>query len=309
MMRFFLTGVLLSLALMACGQKTVTVTARYSYHAPGDVPPAQARQTAIERAQTDAIAAEFGTCVSSSNFSFITTGAGAEDRTEFRAFGESDVRGEWIETLGDTVFTITPTGGDLIYNVKLKGRIRELTGNRIELDTRLLFNGCDKDRDGLRNFTYHAGDYMYLYFRSPVDGYLAVYLGDDDVEHTMQCLLPYRGQHEGAYRIEADRDYVFFSRDYAEDDMRSMVSRLKMNSHTRRDVNQLYVIFSPNPFAKAPDADSTRPGSRAVDMKGNALELLPLQLGFGAFQKWLARNRRKDPDMQVGKTIFVVEKN
>lgn len=300
----FLLGLLAASAAIA--QKTATVTASYRYYAPPTMAPAVARQSAIEAAQLDAIAREFGSSLSMQNYTFVRAEASAETE-EFMMFGESDVRGEWIETLGDTTVTITPGQNEFIYDVKLKGRIREIAGQHIELESQVLFNGTDPQHDRVRNFTFHSGDYMYLYFKSPVDGYLAVYLGDDDAAHTMQCLLPYRKQTEGAYPIKANREYIFFSRDTADDEYRPMAGRIKMRSRTARDANRLYVIFSPNQFAKAPDADSRAPGAKAYDTHGNAIDLLPRQTDFGRFQKWLGKCRRRDPAMQVQKTILFIE--
>ncbi len=288
-------------------QKTATVTARYTYYAPPTMAPAHAKQAAIEAAQLDAIAREFGSSLSMQNYTFMRSESNAETE-EFLMFGESDVRGEWIESIGDTTVTVTPGRNEFVYDVTLKGRIREITSNRIEVESQILFNGTDKTRDRLRNFTFHAGDYMYLYFSSPVDGYLAVYLSDDDAAHTMQCLLPYRKQNEGSYPIKAGKEYIFFSRETAEDEYRQMAGRIKMNSHTPRDVNQLYVIFSPNQFAKAPDYDSSAPGAKAYTADGNMIDILPRQTDFGRFHKWLGKCRRHDPDMQVLKTVIIIER-
>lgn len=45
---------------------------------------------------------------------------------------------------------ITPGDHETIYEVTLRGRIREIPTGRADLDVRLLFNGTDKERDRLR---------------------------------------------------------------------------------------------------------------------------------------------------------------
>ena len=308
-MRRLLTYLMLAAVLTATGRepREVTVTATYDYIAGAKESAAQARMAAIERAQLDAIAREFGSAMSLSNIS-ISDKRGDAERDEFHQFTASDVRGEWIETLGEPEVTVSTYKDELVYHVKIRGRIRELTGKRVDLDWAVLYNGTDPVRDRLRNGTFRVGDYMYVYFRSPVDGYLVAYLGDDDEAHTMQCLLPYRGVGDGAMRIEADRTYIFFSRDLADEAVAPHVARIKMNSRSDADVNRLYLVFSPNEFAKVADTNSSAPGAVAYDRRGNAIDLLPRQTDFARFQKWLARSRRHDPDMQVLRAAFSIEK-
>lgn len=280
------------------------VTATAVYYAPLSMSPAQARQEAITRAQLDAIRTRFGSSLTETNFTFMQESSDGS-RDDFYAIGESDVKGEWVETLGDTVWNITPGAHETIYEVTLRGRIREIPTGRADIDSRILFNGTDRDRDRLRNFTFHVGDYIYVYFTSPVDGYLAAYLGDDDEAMTMQCLLPYDGMADGAFPIEAGKEYILFSRDDATPEARPFTRRIKMNARKDVDINQIYIIFSPNKFTKAADVQDR---SRTVTDRrtGEQLSLLPRQATFAAFQKWLARNRRHDPQMQVIKTVVSV---
>ena len=54
----------------------------------------------------------------------------------------------------------------------------------------------------------------------------------------------------------------------------------------------IYVVFSPNEFAKA--------------NSNNVEELLPQELSFEEFQKWLVKGRNPDKDMSVlNKTIVI----
>lgn len=287
----------------AHADKECTVTGHAVYYAPHSMMPFQARQEAINRAQLDAISRKFGSAVSMSNLSFMQSSADSE-RDDFYSIAESDVRGEWIETIGDTIWQITPMNNETLYEVTLKGRIREIPMNRIDIDTRLLFNGTDKERNQLRNFSYKVGDYMYIYFSSPVDGHLAIYIGDDNDAMTLQSLVPMDGMSEGSYPIKAGQEYVFFDRESAEPQYRALTRRIKMNARKDMDVNQVYVIFSPNPFAKANDHRSATGKSVTVDRQ--EIDLMPREADFATFQRWLGKARRHDRDMQVIKTIVSV---
>ena len=62
----------------------------------------------------------------------------------------------------------------------------------------------------------------------------------------------------------------------------------------QQEVNQLYVVFSPNAFYKKVDCE--------ID-KG-----LPRMLSAEAFQEWLSACRMKDPQMNVSRKILTVTK-
>lgn len=271
-----------------------TVMATYTYKAPEDMPPVRARSIAIQRAQTQAIADVFGTVVSETNIISSKTNSGHTSK-DYVSIGESDVRGEWIETIGDTTWHNKVEGNEIVYQVALKGRIREINTAAIDTNVELLFNGTDPKKNKVRNFTFFDGDAAYIYFQSPVNGYLTVFIVDDNPEQTVQRLLPYPKQTEGAYVIEANKEYILFSRDDEEEHLKPFVRRCLMRSRDDHDVNQLYVIFSPNQFAHSADL--------------GAGENLPRQLSFDNFQKWLGKSRRRDQDMTVQKYIVEIVKN
>ena len=55
----------------------------------------------------------------------------------------------------------------------------------------------------------------------------------------------------------------------------------------------IYVVFSPNEFAKA--------------NSNNVEELLPQELPFEEFQKWLSKGKVKDKEMRVLNKIILIE--
>ena len=260
---------------------------------------ARAKQNALYNAQLTAIADEFGTLVSQTNATVLEN-SGKRSSVDFFSFGESDVRGEWVETLEEPVYEVSYEQGMLVVKVSLKGRIRELVSSSIQVDFRLLYNGVNKDANRLRKSTYQYGDKMYMYFSSPVDGYLAFYNVDEDEAMTVQCLLPYSNQVDGAYRIEANKEYVFFSKEKAAPFEK--VRELVMKSRDAHDYNLFYLVFSPNPFVKAVD-------SQAEEIGGYRSKNLPRQLSFSDFQKWLGKCRRGDKDMIVKRELVEIVKS
>ena len=276
-MRNILTIFLLLFSCSLFAQKEKTVEAEFTYYAPENESPSQAKQAALKHAQIKAIASEFGTIVSQSNITRMEN-KGGESTDYFLSIGSADVKGEWIETIGKPVYNITYDDGILVVNVKVKGRIREIVRSAIDFQAHILRNGTD---DKFEDDTFGDGDDLYLSFVSPTKGFLAVYLVDENSE--VYCLFPYRDQEDGIYPIRANKRYVFFNRDIAPQQERQIVDEYEMRCDEGIEHNQIYVIFSPNEFAKAADATTS--------------EGLPRHLTYQDFNRWLAKCRKHDVEM------------
>jgi hypothetical protein len=277
--RLSFTVCLLLFSVVLCAQRTEKVRAEYIYHAPENVTLEAAKRTALERAKLQAIADEFGTVVSQSNTTFITNQNG-ESNLDFFSLGGSEVKGEWIETFGEPEYSISYEQEMLVVKVSVSGRIREIVSAQIDFKAEVLCNGTDLK---FARTDFKSGDDLYLYFQSPVDGYLAVYLLDD-VSQMVYCLLPYKSSSEAVAPIEHDKPYIFFSAKHA-GDKAHLVDEYTMTCSRPQEHNTLYIIFSPNEFAKA--------NSNNVD------ELLPQELSFEEFQKWLVKVKTRDKEMEV----------
>ena len=282
-MRFRLLGFFALFALFSIGlsaQKIKTVSGTYEYHAPKNISMEEAERIALERAKLQAIADEFGTLVSQSNFTSVSNRNGESD-VDFFSLGSSEAKGEWIETLGKPQFNRSFDEDDnLIIRVTVKGRIREINRAQIAIEAKVLCNGTDLkfERSDFRN-----GDDLYLYFKSPVDGYLNVYLLDEATK-TVYCLLPYRKSRQGAVFVKHDEDYLFFSKKAA-GMYSSEVDEYVMTCSRNMERNILYVMFSPNEFAKC-----------GLEKSGRNQ---PYQIAWLDFQKWVDKNRNRDKDFNA----------
>ena len=286
---WFLILFLFTFTTAAFSQKTQKVTASYTYYAPENVTLEEAKRTALDRAKTSAIADAFGTLVTQSNSTIMTNQNGQTD-SRFLSLGGSEVKGEWIETTKEPEYNIRYEGDMLIVSVTVSGRIREITSAGIDIIAKLLRNGTEEK---FESNEFKNGDDMYLYFKSPVDGYLVVYLLDETTQE-VYCLLPYQASGEGAYRIEHDKQYILFSAKH-EDNNPSIVDEYTLTCSRDVEFNDIYVIFSPDVFAKANANDSE--------------ELLPRQLSYDAFQKWVAKLRNKDNNAQLKVKQIIIKGN
>jgi len=272
-------------------QKTVKVCGEYIYHAPENVSLEQAKKTALERAKLAAMAEKFGTTVSQWNTSIVTNENEKSD-ISFFSLGGSEVNGEWIK---DVKVDYKPPPyieqEMMVISVSVCGEAREITRANIDFSAKVLSDAEKK----YETDNFNDGQNIYLSFRSPVNGYLAVYLVDED--ETAFCLLPYSKDPTGNVPVKAGKEYIFFSPKHADPAEKQLVEEgyKLLNSNSKSiETNFLYIIFSPNEFIKANDVQKDR--------------LLPGELPFADFQKWLAKNRQRDKDMQVETKSLTIRK-
>ena len=267
--------------LAAWSQRVLVAEGTYTYYSPSNIGLDQAKSIALERAQLQIIADHFGTVISSVTSTRVDNSNGLSN-INVSTIGDSEVKGEWIETIGEPRYSIAWQSDMLVVNVSVKGRIREIISAPIDFKAKVLCNGTE---ERFERYDFNNGDCLYLSFTSPVNGYLTVYLydGTDDV----WCLLPYQRSQEGHFSVSAGQHYVFFGRDCVTNpEERLLVDEYSLTTEKPQELNRLYIIFSPNSFNKA--LDKTGPSYR-----------LPRHLPYRDFQKWLAKNRKLDKEMKL----------
>lgn len=278
-MKYILLLLSILFTLPVFSQKMKTVEGEYTYHAPENVTLEEAKRIALDRAKIQALADTFGTIVLQTNATHVQNRNGGSD-IDFLSIGGSEVKGEWIETVGEPQYNISYEQGMLVVKVSVKGKAREIVSAHIDIKAKVLRNGTE---DKFESDEFRDGDDLYLSFVSPVSGYLAVYLVD--AEQKAYCLLPYRSQADGIYKVEANRRYLFFNIKEAPPQERQYVDEYVMTCSRSSEYNQIYVIFSPQSFAKAADETST--------------EILPRELKFEEFQKWLMKCKKTNRTLQI----------
>lgn len=286
MVKFYLIllGLLLPLTLSA--QKAEKVCGEYTYYSSLDKSPEEAKRIALERAKIEALAEKFGTTVSQNNFTNVKNENG-NSSIDFHSIGGSEVKGEWLETIGEPDFQVNIEQNQLVVKVSVCGKAREVVRAEVEFSASLLRNGME---DRFKSEEFRDGDDIYLSFVSPANGFLAVYLVDN--EQKVYCLLPYRQSSGSAVEVKHGHSYLFFSAKKA--DNPEEVDEYVLTAEKEEEHNQFYIIFSPKSFTKAIDS--------AFD------EALPRELTFSEFQRWLSKNRNKDKHMQVSIRNITIKK-
>lgn len=290
MNKFILFIILISSFLMGYSQRIAKVSATYTYYASETISIEEAKRIALDRAKIQAIADEFGTIVSQSTSTVITNKNGESD-TQFFALGGSDVKGEWIETIGNPEYQLKFENHFLIVECSVKGKAREIVSAKIEFEAKTLRNGTEL-RFG--DISFRDGDDLYLYFQSPINGYLAVYLLDE-LSQTVYCILPYKAQTFSAYPVSANKEYVMFSRKKADKSERPIVDEYTLSCENDKEFNTLYILFSPSLIGKRNGFD-------------DSIEDKPDNISFKDFKSWLSKTLSKDSNIQFQKINISISK-
>lgn len=271
-------------------QKVKSVGAEYTYYAPETMSVEEAKRTALDRAKIQAIADEFGTIVSQSTSTVISTKNGESD-SQFFAIGGSDVKGEWIETIGEPKYDIDYKNNQLVVHCTVKGKAREIISAGIDYVAKPLRNGTSPKFEAK---DFRDGDDLYLYFETPVDGFLAVYLLDE-TSQIIYNILPYKEQSIPAIEVKANQEYIFFSREKAEKDLRRLVDEYTLSCENDKEFNTLYILFSPNDIGKRNGFDSS-------------IEDKPDNISLKNFKLWLSKALSKDRNLQFQEINITISK-
>lgn len=282
---------LLISTLNCFSQKIKTVETEYILYAPSNITVEEAKRTAIDRARIQAIADAFGTIISQSNSNYITTKNG-ESESYFVSLGESDVKGEWIETIGDPIYgNIYYQDNLLVVPVYIKGKAREVITPKIDFKAKPLRNGVEEK---FESYEFRDGDFLYMMFQSPIAGYLTVYLVDELAEQ-VYCALPYRNSDGSPKKIESDKEYILFSQKYSDPHERRYVDEYEMTCEQEKEYNDFYILFSEEPFSKMVMTDD-------YEYK------LPKTTNLKDFHKWLTKVRAKNPKLSLVKIPILISK-
>lgn len=284
-------------SLTVCAQSVDVLSDTKTYFPPSNMSFEQADKAAVEYAINQMLADKYGTVMGTlSTTSISNTGNGA-DVTSFE-IGEGEVMGEYLGTVGEPDLKHSFVNGMLAITVSIKIRTREMRNNRLDIDAKLLRNGTD---DRFESLQFGDMDDLYISFKSPVKGYLAIFLWD--YENEVYCLLPYRESGDGAVQVDARKRYLFFSPESdALDCDADEVDRLCLTASKDLENNRIYIIFSPNKFNKPLDS------YHSEYMNEQERLISPNTLSFKNFQEWLFKSRKTDRDMNVLKFEITIKK-
>lgn len=294
MSRCLLLLTALCLAAPIVAQKAKRVKAEYKYISDNrDESIRQAEANAFFKARCKALSDEFGATVGAQT-DIETVSENGQASVRFRQRGGTALRADWLKTEREEVRSRSMTDdGFMVITVYVEGMAREISTAGVDFEYHLLRNGTTQANEDDR---FRNRDLLTMMFQSPADGYLAVYLTDGERAY---CMLPYKEQKDGIYRVRANRRYVFFSDSHALPEEQGYDLRLRLVTDKASEENTVYVVFSQQPFTKKADTD----GSPIADNL-----VMPRNVSLDDFEDWLYQCQRKDAGMRVEKkTITITE--
>lgn len=281
----FLFGCWFSQGIMA--QRTALIHGTYVYEVSDNdnITLKDAKRKCIELAKAKAIKDEFGEMITSDVIDSNVETNGESTSSYFWENTVAMAKGDWLQDTQEPEIRVEYINGKLVFTAEVWGEAAEIIQAKTELECIV-----QKDDDGKRIGTaqFNNGERIYMKFRAPADGFLAVYLivGDDEAN----CLLPYRKDADGKFPISGGKNYNLFDK---EQDPTAV--SYKMTTKREMEDNQLVIIYSPNSFVKCNDVSRDPRHPNIINTHD--------------FQKWLLRCQRQDRDMVVDKKYIRIVNN
>lgn len=275
----------------------------------------EAQARAERLARINALEKAFGTVVIQGNTTYMKntkTGEKTETKTVFNMIGNTMVKGEIIEVLkkkfkeDEKKERIDGKRKTTVFiTCELTVLAKELTEPKLQIETFPL----NKPMKNFKTTTFFEGDDLFLYFRSPVSGYVTVYLDDNTYANR---LLPYQtmpAAFENGMPVKADKEYIFFStapeHNYFDDEFFEE-DAYELYAENQKDLNRIFVIFSKEPLDKPLLEENINKEIAEELAKENYT--IPKATESEKFQRWLIKNHQIRRDLQVENIIISIEK-
>jgi hypothetical protein len=236
----------------------------------------EAERKVIELARINAVESVFGAYIEQQSQLTVENG-----RADFYLMGSTKTRGIWVRDLKKNIFEEfrdeqTANGKEkmLWLTCIIEGEVKQM---KPRPDIEFQIRKCELPQCNSNKFK--SGERLYVWFKSPVDGYFSLFISEGD---SISRLLPYlKNEDSNAVKVVHDQEYLFFGNQkpgYGFDQ-----EGIKLVTTQKREINHIYMVFSTIEFVK--------PGLK----KGVNPIILPM-LHKVRFEEWLADNRARCDD-------------
>lgn len=265
----------------------------------------QGKKRIKELAITDALERAYGKVFFKGNTMYSKSneinGEIIESQRLFNCYGENYVKGQLLEVLTEKFTQLT-----FEVNKSKKGKKKVETQVRIEWKCEVTIKcreyqapvanfksytlNCP-DTNSCRTTTFKNKESLFLFFSSPQNGYVSVFLDDNS---SASICLPYRTNRQNymsGFPVEGGKQYIFFedNKSYY-DNTKTRVDELEWE--TRENLEKMTVIFSPYPF-ELPEFNAAY--QKYVPSNYNLPDNLPSE----DFNKWLINVQTKRTDIEI----------
>lgn len=253
-----------------------------------------ARQKAEELAMIDALNNSFGSYVEQAANIQVENG-----KINYDIIGNTLVRGEWIRTteirFNEDIQVLEGNHGkeNVIWiKCKIEGEARKITSKpKIEA----LALHCPDINCASEVFLNEQD--LYLYFNSPVSGFLSVFIEEGD---TTRRLFPYDSQgDESAIKVKGDTEYILFYDNERLNEFKVRVDKIVLFTRKQSEYNTIHVVFSAEPYIKPFLTASVTNTDRYT---------IPRSLPTTEFREWISDCRASSSDFQSVKIRISIRK-
>ena len=257
----------------------------------------QARDKAEDLAMINAVENAFGTYVEQDADIRVSNGA-----VSYNIIGTTKVKGEWLRTdkkefkedIQDQLDDNQHKEKVIWIRCIIEGEVRKIR-SKANLEIKSL--RCPMPE--CETTAFLDAQCFQLYFKSPVDGYLSVFI-EENSEATRR-IFPYLNQgNESAVKIEGDKPYILFTNFRDLNKFASKADEIELYTYSNLEYNNVFVLFSPIPYCKPILNNATLLPDGYV---------LPKAISTTKFQEWLADCRLEMPDFQSKRIKISISKN
>jgi len=280
-------------------QKLYKITGTAQVRVESNMTKEQTREKAKELAMINAIESVFGTYVGQETDILVEDG-----KVNYNIIGNTRVKGEWVETTNPPTYVdeerkINGKHGkeiEIWITCTIKGKAKKATPK-----VNIIYQTLNCPEFTCRITDFFSGESLYLYFKSPVNGYLSVFLSDDN---TVYRLMPYddmADEYHKAVPVKGDEEYIFFSEKDQYFDNEN-VDELELFTYLKQEYNSIYIVFAEEPYTKPlldqdQDISEYKEGYRS-----------PKSLSLEDFNIWLSGNRALMDSFQDRRVKIRIEK-
>lgn len=277
-------------------QKSVSTKGTSQVRMESNMTKEQARDKAEDLAMINAVENAFGTYVEQDADIKVDNGV-----VSYNIIGTTKVKGEWLRThkkefkedIQDQLDNDQRKEKVIWISCIIEGEVREIR-SKANLDIKSL--RCPMVE--CETTAFFDTQSFHLYFKSPVDGYLSVFI-EENGEATRR-LFPYLNQgNESAVKIEGDKPYFLFTNSNDLNRFGSKADEIELYTYSTIEYNNVFVLFSPIPYCKPILTNATLLPDGYV---------LPKAISTTKFQDWLAECRVAMPDFQYKRIKISISK-
>ena len=288
--------ILLNLNIVFSQKEVLTVEGYFETEFNNNETKDQAKKRAKEGAIINALEKAFGIAVFQGNTLFlknVVTGQKVESFSSFNSIGETFVKGEVVEEekvdFDEFMYEkkiLDKISHGIIIKCKVIIKAREYIEPTANF-TAYTLNCSDTSHSKTNSFK--KKDDFFVFFNTPQDGYLCVFLDDNQ---SSSILFPYstgRSKYFNGFPVASNKDYLLFSNEkkYSLGD-NIITDELEWDS--RENLEKLIIIFSTKPF-ELPDLNRSKSNE------------IPEMLHSEDFNKWLIHLRNKNKNVEIKKII------